>query len=85
MRVWRMMSKHDTRGGRLDEGMEWRINARYPRRLIRYGYGIGYECTIPTRQARCGYGMENKCTIPIRTSVMWVLGRMLGRIPNEAK
>ncbi len=34
--------------------------------------------TIPTRQARYGYGMENKRTIPTRTSLLRVLGRMLG-------
>jgi len=28
--VWQWMSKYDTRGVWLDEGMEWKMSARYP-------------------------------------------------------
>ena len=49
-----------------------------PTRQARYGYGMENERTIPTRQARYGCGMENERTIPTRTSLMRVLGRMLG-------
>jgi len=50
--VWQWMSKYDTRGVWLDEGMEWKISARYPQGRLRYGYGMENERTIPTRQAK---------------------------------
>lgn len=39
------MSKHDTRGGRLDVGMEWEISARYPQGRL----DVGMEWRISAR------------------------------------
>ena len=56
--VWQWMSKYDTRGVWLDEGMEWKISARYPQGKL--DEGMEWKISARYPQGRLDEGMEWK-------------------------